>query len=106
MKLPIAIHQKAQSDIVKILKWLRKRSISGSQRWFVSLNHAIQWISDNPHSPPFASEPALAQLRVREKLFKTRMGRTYRMLYTIEVEGVLILRIRGPRQRPINRPKL
>jgi hypothetical protein len=43
---------------------------------------------------------------VREKLFKTRQGRRYRLLYSVAGTDVRVLRVRGPGQPPVRRRDL
>jgi hypothetical protein len=49
----------------------------------------------------YASEGRLLGRNVREKFFKTRQGRRYRLLYTINGDIV-----RGPGQPPVRRRDL
>lgn len=44
---------------------------------------------------------AVSDFELRQILFKTRRGRVYRAVYFIEVETVFVVRVRGPRQAPI-----
>jgi hypothetical protein len=54
----------------------------------------------------YASEGRLLGRNVREKFFKTRQGRRYRLLYTINGDVVRVLRVRGPGQPPVRRRDL
>lgn len=45
-----------------------------------------------------AHERAFVDYEVREVLFQTPKGRPYRILFTIQSNEVLILRVRGPGQ--------
>jgi plasmid stabilization system protein ParE len=101
MNYTLVIQARAKRDIHRIVTWIRKRSPAGSQRWVNALVKATNSIVDNPTGLPLASELPLQELRVREKLFKTRQGLTYRILFLIDGDSAYIVRVRGPRQRPV-----
>jgi hypothetical protein len=48
-----------------------------------------------------APESDELNIELREKIFKTRQGRPYRLLYTIVGREVFILRVRGSGQSPV-----
>lgn len=101
MSHTLVIQARAKRDIHRIVTWIRKRSATGSQRWVNSLAKATNSILDNPSGLPLASELPLQELRVREKLFKTRAGLTYRILFLIDGDIVYVVRVRGPGQSPV-----
>ena len=62
----------------------------------------MQRVVEHPRRFPLAPENSLATLgEVRQFLFKTRRGRTYRAVYVIMDDEVRILRVRGPGQPPL-----
>jgi len=58
----------------------------------------VDSLSNNPHRFALAPEAEMAGRDVRQILFKTRSGRTYRALFDIAGRTVRVLRIRGPHQ--------
>lgn len=60
----------------------------------------------HPRQYPRAAEDSLTTHEVRQCLFKTRRGRTYRALYTIVEDEVRVLRVRGPGQAPLTDDEL
>ncbi len=101
MSHTLVIQARAKRDIHRIVTWIRKRSQTGSQRWLNALAKATNSILDQPSGLPFASELPLQELRVREKLFKTRRGLMYRILFLIDGDIVFVVRVRGSGQRPV-----
>ena len=58
-------------------------------------------MSDNPGHFGFVPEDKLTHLELRQLLFKTRHGLTYRAVFTMLDDDVFILRLRGPGQPPL-----
>jgi plasmid stabilization system protein ParE len=88
----------ARRDLETIVSWIAERSPRGAVRWIVQLERALSSLSNDPHRFASAPEAELASRDVRQVLFKTRSGRTYRALFDIDGSKVRVLRIRGPNQ--------
>jgi plasmid stabilization system protein ParE len=88
----------AQRDFEAIVSWIAERSPRGAARWVAQFERTVDSLSDNPHRFASAPEADLAGRDVRQVLFKTRSGRTYRALFDIAGSTVRVLRIRGPHQ--------
>lgn len=94
---------RAQRDVMAILDWIahQRHAPQGAANWLEAYETAIQAIVRSPTSFGLAPEGEFFEREVRQVLFKTRRGRTYRALFTIEGDEVLILRVRGPGQPPL-----
>ena len=65
----------------------------------------VQSFADTGDSLAFTAEQRAVALEIqsvdyeiRETLFKTRKGKPYRILFTVQGDEVLVLRVRGPGQ--------
>lgn len=100
MKFHVRPLQRAKLDVVAILDWIgdQRQSPQGAANWLDAYEAAAASLTESPESHGLAPENDYVKLTVRQFLFKTRQGRTYRGLYTIEGDEVLILRVRGAGQ--------
>jgi len=94
---------RAQSDVDSILHWMihERKSPQGAVAWIRAFENATAKLADNPDSHALAPEAKLLGRSIRQFLFKTRRGRTYRGVYIIVADEVQILRVRGPGQPPL-----
>ena len=98
--LPIALE-----DGNTIYRWIAQGSQAGHNNWYTALLNCIEELHDEPSRFAMVPEQNLG-MDVRERLFKTRRGKNYRLIFTIIDNEVKILRIRGPGQAPIKRKDL
>ncbi|MCI0333633.1 MAG: type II toxin-antitoxin system RelE/ParE family toxin, partial [Planctomycetes bacterium] len=77
------------------------RSEQGAARWYQAARDAISRLAHDAEQQGYAPEDAEVAIRLRQKFFKTRRGRPYRLLYTIVGKEVRVLRVRGPGQAPV-----
>ena len=94
---------RAQQDVDAIVHWIavERQSPQGAATWLHAYEQAAAALSNSPQGYPFAPENEHVDLDIRQFLFKTRRGRIYRGLFTVEIDEVLILRVRGPGQAPV-----
>lgn len=97
----VNILPRAARDVQSIYAWLCERSPDGALRWWDAFEHAVERVAANPQGPGLAPEDELFSWELRQFLFKTRRGRTYRGVFTIVGDGIRILRVRGPGQPPL-----
>jgi plasmid stabilization system protein ParE len=91
------ITSEAQRDFYRIYDNIVERSESGAASWANAFYEALKTLERDPHRG-FAPESQQYDEEIRQLLFKTRAGRTYRALFVMRGEEVLILHIRGPGQ--------
>jgi plasmid stabilization system protein ParE len=91
---------RAQSDVENILYWMihERKSPQGASAWLRAYHEAASNLAEHAESYALAPEAQTLGRDVRQLLFKTRHGRTYRAVYIIAADEVLILRVRGPGQ--------
>lgn len=93
---------KARADKRDILEWLLNRSRTGARAWLSAYDNAVERLKTTANSCGEADENSELDTDVKQALFKTRRGRTYRILFLIESSQVYILRVRGPGQAPVD----
>jgi plasmid stabilization system protein ParE len=98
MTLQVRVSQRAQADVETILTWLYGRSPQGAARWFDKYLDTLQNLPDQADGCPQAPEAATLGRDLRQLLFKTRRGHTYRSLFVIEGDFVQLLAVRGAGQ--------
>jgi len=101
------VYPRARRDLERLFNWLEQRSPSGAQNWTHAYLSTIDAIRANPDSFPVMTEARPRWKRnLREALFHTRRGRTYRILFELTDSEIRVLRFRGPGQPPVRRRDL
>ena len=90
---------RAEADIERIFAWLSERSQEGADRWYESFWNSAERLKTFPSACGLAPESAEVNHELRQMLFGTRKGRTYRALFVISGDVVRILCVRGPGER-------
>src|SRR5205085_542621 len=93
--LPIALR-----DSNRIYRRLLRNSPQGAYHWYSALLAAVDGIKNDPFRFGLVPEQNLG-LEVRQRLFKTRHGKYYRIVVTIADNKTIILRVRWPGQFPL-----
>jgi plasmid stabilization system protein ParE len=106
MKYRISVLTRAKSDLKNVFDWLAKRSPAGAAAWYEVAIQAIDDLRNTADQHGLALESRRLHDPIREKLFKTKRGRRYRLLYRIDGDVVRVLRVRGPGQPPVRRRDL
>lgn len=101
MKFHVVIQPQAQDDVRSIYSWLAERAPEGASRWFDQWLAAVTQLVDDPSRFGFAPENGLVSDEIRQVIFRTRRGRNYRAVFSINGAVVNILHVRGPGQPPI-----
>jgi len=99
--------RRAEADVRVIATWLAERSRDGAARWLDAYEAALARLVENAESCSQAEEDdGVSEHTLRQFLFKTRRGRTYRAVFAIINEEIRILRVRGPGQAPLTADEL
>jgi plasmid stabilization system protein ParE len=108
MKMDCTVHilPRAERDIQRIFAWLAERTPGGACRWYVAFEEAVDKLPPNPFRYGLAPENEAVDYEVRQFLFKTRHGRTYRGVFTVVDNEIRVLRVRGPGQPPLEHDEL
>lgn len=106
LRYRLAILPRAQSDVESIYVWLRDKSQLGAASWFQAFELVLDRLVDAPLQFPTAPESEPLDRQLRQALFKSPHGRTYRAIFLIDEDAVYILRVRGPGQPPLTNDEL
>jgi len=90
----------AQRDVDCILDWIanRRQSPQGAAKWLKAFETSVAALATFPQRYSLAHEDEIADVELRQFLFKTPRGRTYRGIFCVMEDEIRILRIRGPGQ--------
>jgi plasmid stabilization system protein ParE len=103
MKSEVRVLRRARADADSIYEWLYQRSPQGADSWYAAFLAKLTSLQTNAAGCPVAPEAAKIAMDVRQAFFKSRRGKSYRLLFIVEQNAVRVLRVRGPGQRPVTR---
>jgi len=106
MSRTLRIVERARSDVDDIFGWLVNRSVPGAISWYLAFRRTIEKIDSAPENSAEAAESHPLGRQLRQMLFKTRRGRFYRIIFEVFDTEIIVLRVRGPGQRPLGRRDL
>lgn len=91
----------AEEDYAEIYGYLYDRSPAGAANWAQAFEKGLERLRSRPEACGLADESFALRQDVRQLLFQTKHGRVYRAIFKIDGDLVVILRLRGPGQRPL-----
>ena len=106
MKYELLFVPQAEADVDSIVRFLATRSPQGALAWCERWEKILGELCDNPLQHGLALESKAFDAEVRQVLFKTRRGRTYRALFTVVGLGVYVIHVRGPGQKQLRRNQM
>ena len=106
MKLSAHLLWRAERDIDHILAWLNERSPTGAASWLRKWDETFALLESSADGYGLAPENDGQPLEVRQIMFRTRKGREYRALYTIQNNEVFVMHIRAPGQDLLSPDKI
>lgn len=95
MTYRIYLSRRARRDVDEIHEWIAHHSPNGADRWYESFREAMFSLETNAENKGLAPEDMEFERRVRQILFKTRKGHTYRALFVVEGTQVQVVTVRG-----------
>jgi plasmid stabilization system protein ParE len=98
MKFNIRLLWRAERDLDHIVTWLYQRSPRGAEAWHNAWKDTFRLLQETADRHGLAAESEGHPFEIRQISFRTRRGRDYRALYTIQGEEVLVMHIRAPGQ--------
>ncbi|MGD9646587.1 MAG: type II toxin-antitoxin system RelE/ParE family toxin [Pirellulales bacterium] len=101
MTYRIVVQPTAVHDVQQLYHWIAERSAGGALRWYQQWFKAVDSLRRNPLAYGLAPESDFVDVEIRQILFRTRRGRIYRALFSIEGEVVRVLHVRGSGQAPV-----
>jgi plasmid stabilization system protein ParE len=106
MKYDVVALRRAEADIQHITRWIAERSVQGAISWLNAYEDLIDRLAQIADTCPAALEAADCKIALKQALFRTSRGRTYRAIFMIAGTQVRILRVRGPGQPPLQEDEL
>ena len=101
MSYNIVLTARAEADLDRIYERLSQGIAKGAARWYQSFWRAVERLKTHPFSFVLAFEHDQFEEELRHLLFGTRHGRTYRALFVVRGEVVIIVAGRWPGERPM-----
>jgi plasmid stabilization system protein ParE len=100
MSFLVRVLRRAERDVEEILHFIAevRKAPNGALRWYRAYEAALNRLAKEAGTLPLAPESDYVEYEIRQILFRTRKGRTYRMLSTIVGDEVRVLHVRGPGQ--------
>ncbi len=83
MTLKVRILPRAERDVQQIFGFIASRSADGALRWWDAFQDSAAALVREPASYGLAPESGMGGYELRQFLFKTRRGRTYRGIFTV-----------------------
>lgn len=108
MKYQIRPLRRARNDVDQILRWIahERKSPQGAANWLRAYEQAAKSLANFPERYGAAEENEAVDIEIQQFFFKTRRGRVYRGIFTVAADEILILRVRGPGQPPLEPDEL
>lgn len=78
--------------------WSENRSAEQANRWYIGIHAAVQALRNMPERCPQAIEADLLDRGIRQILFGLSRHATHRVLFTIDGNSVVVLRVRHTSQ--------
>ena len=103
MSFQVRVLARARQDLDEILAYVAERSPQGAARLLGRFQATLTSLEKNPSMSPLAPESEEVHEQVRHVMFRTRAGRTYRILFVLVGDEVRVLRVRGAGQPPVSR---
>ncbi len=89
---------RAERDIDHIFNFLVERSPQGAATWTARWHDVLLELSQSANKKPLAPENEDHDQELHHVVFKTRRGKAYRAIFTIQDDLVLVTHVRGPGQ--------
>jgi plasmid stabilization system protein ParE len=98
--------RRADADVQHITRWIAENSLQGANAWLDAYEQLLARLAEQADSFAAALEDPDCNIPLKQALFRTRHGSTYRAVFTIIGNEVRVLRIRGPGQPPLRDDEL
>ena len=98
MSYRVVVMPAAEREFQALYDWIAIRSREGAGRWANAYFAALSRLAFNPEGYGLAPEGEDHPETIRQFLFKTRSGLTYRAIFAISDDQVFVLHVRGPGQ--------
>ena len=94
MTYRVVVTARANADAIEALRWKIQHSAQAGARWYASLEKAIAKLSELPERHPIAEEESERIGIVFRQMIHGKKPGTYRLLFSIEGDAVVVHYIR------------
>ena len=98
MTYRLILQPSGEADVDQIVGYLNERSPQGAAAWCKAWGKLLAELCECAEGSGLAPESSQYEEEIRQALFKTRRGRTYRALFVIVFDTVHVIHVRGPGQ--------
>lgn len=95
MTQSVRVSARAEQDADTIFTWLSQRSPEGAARWYQCYLATLRSLPNVSQSCGLSPEADSLGIPVRQVLFKTRKGRTFRALFVVLDNLIHVIGVRG-----------
>jgi plasmid stabilization system protein ParE len=92
MKYQIVLTERAARDLEEAYRWYAERAPQAAVRWYNGFLDSLEGLASNPERCGIAAESRTFGAEIRQLLYGRR--RTYRALFVIRHQNVVVLHIR------------
>ena len=95
MTFTVVFTDEASFQVLQIEEWIAERSLRGAAAWQTALRLAIAKLAER--GPAFSLAPESSEFTepLLQLLFRTRRGLTYRALFVVRNDVVIVVSVRG-----------
>jgi len=104
MRYQVLISAQAERELDEAAVWLAKHAPQAAIRWYDELRSAILSLADNPERCGYARENGRSSFELRQLLHGRQ--RSYRAVFTIRENSVIVLAIRHTARRDLRPDEL
>jgi plasmid stabilization system protein ParE len=100
MSFRVRVLRRADREVQEILRFIgeERNAPEGARAWYRAYEAALDRLARVANTLGLAPENEFVDYEIRQILFRTRKGKTYRGLFTIVDDEVRLLHVRGPGQ--------
>ena len=95
MTFQVRLTDEAAAKVQQIQDWIAERSPAGAEKWLDALGEALLRLKQRGPAFDVAPESNWFPEPLRQILFRTRKGHTYRALFVVHGENVHVVIVRG-----------
>jgi toxin ParE1/3/4 len=100
----VVLTDRAAKDLDEAYQWYAERVPETAANWYNGFIEALHGLADNPDRCPLAAESRKLALEIRQLLYGRQ--RSYRALFLVQKQTVIVLHIRHTARREASRKEV
>lgn len=101
MSFRVQMTASAQADLERLVRQFAEHSRGGADRFTARFSEALNRLESSPQACGLAYENPSFEEEIRHLLIRVQKRRTYRALFLVRGEDVVIVAVRAPGERPV-----